>query len=138
MSTSNEEVKLEDLVQTYLTIRNERTIIKNQWEMKDKELESDMKSLEQALLAACNEINADSIRTGHGTVIRSMKETYVCNDWDHFKQFVVENNAVDLLQQRISQNNFKEFISLNSDCGLPPGISTLREVAVTVRKPTSK
>lgn len=132
------DMKLDDLVTTYLTIRNERNTLKNQWETKDSELKADLDQLEQAMLVACNEINADSIRTGSGTIIKSLKETYTCGDWDNFKQFVVENNALDLLQQRISQTNFKEFMTTRQDEGLPPGISTLREFAITVRKPTIK
>jgi len=132
------DMKLDDLVTTYLTIRNERNTLKNQWETKDSELKTDLDQLEQAMLVACNEINADSIRTGSGTIIKSLKETYTCGDWDNFKQFVVENNALDLLQQRISQTNFKEFMTTRQDDGLPPGISTLREFAITVRKPTIK
>jgi hypothetical protein len=132
------DVKLDDLVTTYLTIRTERNTLKNQWEIRDAELKADLEQLEQAMLVACNAINADSIRTGSGTIIKSLKETYTCGDWDNFKQFVVDNNALDLLQQRISQTNFKEFMSTRQDEGLPPGISTLREVSITVRKPTSK
>ena len=132
------DMKLDDLVTTYLTIRTERNTLKNQWEIRDAELKADLEQLEQAMLVACNAINADSIRTGSGTIIKSLKETYTCGDWDNFKQFVVDNNALDLLQQRISQTNFKEFMSTRQDEGLPPGISTLREVSITVRKPTSK
>lgn len=131
-------MKLDDLVTTYLTIRTERNTLKNQWEIRDAELKADLEQLEQAMLVACNAINADSIRTGSGTIIKSLKETYTCGDWDNFKQFVVENNALDLLQQRISQTNFKEFMSTRQEEGLPPGISAMREVSITVRKPTSK
>ena len=134
----SEDMKLDDLVTTYLTIRTERNTLKNQWEIRDSELKADLDELERAMLVACNEINADSIRTGSGTIIKSLKETYTCGDWDNFKQFVVDNNALDLLQQRISQTNFKEFMSTRQEDGLPPGISTLREFAITVRKPTSK
>jgi len=134
----SEDMKLDDLVTTYLTIRTERNTLKNQWEIRDAELKADLEQLEQAMLVACNAINADSIRTGSGTIIKSLKETYTCGDWDNFKQFVVENNALDLLQQRISQANFKEFMTTRQDEGLPPGISTLREFGITVRKPTSK
>ena len=132
------DMKLDDLVTTYLTIRTERNTLKNQWEIRDSELKADLEELERAMLIACNEINADSIRTGSGTIIKSLKETYTCGDWDNFKQFVVDNNALDLLQQRISQANFKEFMTTRQDEGLPPGISTLREFGITVRKPTSK
>ena len=132
------DVKLDDLVTTYLTIRTERNTLKNQWEIRDAELKADLEELERAMLQACNDINADSIRTGSGTIIKSLKETYTCGDWDNFKQFVVDNNALDLLQQRISQTNFKEFMSTRQEEGLPPGISTLREVSITVRKPSSR
>ena len=134
----SEDMKLDDLVTTYLTIRTERNTLKNQWEIRDAELKADLEQLEQAMLVACKAINADSIRTGSGTIIKSLKETYTCGDWDNFKQFVVENNALDLLQQRISQTNFKEFMSTRQEEGLPPGISAMREVSITVRKPTSK
>ena len=134
----SEAPKLDDLVTTYLTIKKERNTLKNQWEIRDAELKADLEELERAMLQACNDINADSIRTGSGTIIKSLKETYTCGDWDNFKQFVVDNNALDLLQQRISQTNFKEFMSTRQEEGLPPGISTLREVSITVRKPSSR
>lgn len=135
---SEEKLELDELVKIYLTIRKEREILSRQFEEKDAELEGDMKSLEQVMLAQCNEINADSIRTPNGTVIKSMKESFVCGDWDHFKEFIMENQAIELLQQRIHQTNFKEFMSNHEGEGLPPGISSMREVTITVRKPTAK
>jgi len=135
---SDEKVELDELVKTYLTIRKEREILSQQFEAKDAELKADMVSIEQVLLASCNDINADSIRTPNGTIIKSMKESYVCGDWDNFKQFILENQAVELLQQRIHQTNFKEFMSNHEGEGLPPGVSSMREVVVTVRKPTAK
>lgn len=132
------DVKLEELVQTYLTIRNERNTLKHAFEVKDDELKGDLEKLEQAMLSYCNDINADSIRTGSGTVIKSIKETFICNDWDNFKSYILDNQALDLLQQRISDSNLKEFLSTRQSEGLPPGISTMREVKVTVRKPSSR
>ena len=72
----SEAPKLDDLVTTYLTIRTERNTLKNQWEIRDAELKADLEELERAMLQACNDINADSIRTGSGTIIKSLKETY--------------------------------------------------------------
>ena len=83
-----------------------------------------------------NEIDADSIRTGSGTIIKTMKENFVCGDWDNFKEYVMNNDAIELLQQRIHQTNFKEFLSNRTDEGLPPGISTMREFQIVVRKPS--
>ena len=50
----------------------------------------------------------------------------------------MEHQAIELLQQRIHQANFKEFLSGREEEGLPPGISTMREFKVTVRKPSNK
>ena len=132
------EVKLDSLVETYLAIRNERDKLSREHDSKDKELSNDLAQIEQVLLNSCNEVGADSIRTGAGTVIKSTKENFVCGDWDNFKQYVMQHDAIELLQQRIHQTNFKEFLSGREDEGLPPGISSMREFKVTVRKPSNK
>ena len=128
-------MKLDNVVKTYLTIRDERDKLAREHEAKDKELANDLAELEQVLLNSCNEISADSIKTEVGTIIKSTKESFVCGDWDNFKQFVKDNDAIELLQQRIHQSNFKEFLSNREDEGLPPGISSMREFKITVRKP---
>ena len=132
------EIKLDSLVETYLAIRNERDKLSREHDLKDKELSNDLAQIEQVLLNSCNEVGADSIRTGAGTVIKSTKENFVCGDWDNFKQYVMQHDAIELLQQRIHQTNFKEFLSGREDEGLPPGISSMREFKVTVRKPSNK
>jgi hypothetical protein len=129
-------VRLEEIVKTYLTIRDERDRLTRQYEAKDKEFANDLAHLEHTLLSSCNDIGADSIRTDLGTIIKTTKENFVCGDWDNFKKFVIDNDAIELLQQRIHQTNFKEFISNREDEGLPPGISSMREFKIVVRKPT--
>ena len=131
------ELKLDDLVNVYLTIRNEREKLKASWEVQDGELEQDMKSLEQSMLTICNDTNASSIRTENGTVIRSLKERFTTNDWDNFKKFVLDNEAIDLLERRIHQGNFKEFMAEHQGEGLPPGVNVMREFTIVVRKPSN-
>ena len=131
-----EKLELSALVKTYLTIRNERSSLTSQWQAKDDELKAEQLAIEQVLLEQCNTLNANSIRTNAGTVIKSTKNTYVCGDWDNFKKYIIENNAIELLQQRISNPNFKEWMSTREAEGLPPGISTMQELTITVRKPT--
>jgi hypothetical protein len=127
---------LEELVKIYLTIRNERERIESDWKKHDDELMQEMKLLEQSMLTVCNETNASSIRTESGTVIRSLKERFTTNDWDNFKKFILEHQAVDLLERRIHQGNFKEFIAEHKDDGLPPGVNVMREFTIVVRKPS--
>jgi hypothetical protein len=131
------ELNLDELVKIYLTIRTEREKLKSYWEVKDGELEQEMKLLEQSMLTVCNDTNASSIRTESGTVIRSLKERFTTNDWDNFKKFVLDNEAIDLLERRIHQGNFKEFMAEHKDEGLPPGVNVMREFTVVVRKPSN-
>ena len=131
------ELNLDDLVKIYLTIRTEREKLKSGWEVEDGELEQEMKLLEQSMLTVCNDTNASSIRTESGTVIRSLKERFTTNDWDNFKKFVLDNQAIDLLERRIHQGNFKEFMAEHKDEGLPPGVNVMREFTIVVRKPSN-
>jgi hypothetical protein len=122
------------LVETYLTIRRKRENLKAEYESADAELKEDMTRLEQALLAVCNEANLNGFKTVHGTVTRTVKERYFCTDWDHFRKFVETEGSIDLLERRIHQRNFKEFMNGRESRGLPPGVNALREFDITVRK----
>ena len=131
------ELNLDELVKIYLTIRTEREKLKASWEVQDGELEQEMKLLEQSMLTVCNDTNASSIRTESGTVIRSLKERFTTNDWDNFKKFVLDNEAIDLLERRIHQGNFKEFMAEHQGEGLPPGVNVIKEFTIVVRKPSN-
>lgn len=122
------------LVETYLTIRRKRETLKADYESADSELKEDMTRLEQALLAICNETNVNGLKTTHGTVTRTVKDRFFCTDWDHFKKFVELEGSIDLLERRIHQRNFKEFMANRESGGLPPGVNALREYDITVRK----
>ena len=130
-------VDLEEIVSAYIAIRNERDRVAKEYEAKDEVLKEQLGQLEQQLLVVCNDVNANSINTPAGTVIKRLNERFFCSDWDNFRKFVKENDAVELLERRIHQGNFKQFMSEHSADGLPPGVNVMREFAITVRKPTN-
>lgn len=131
-------INMEELVKSYLTIRSERERIEADFKVRDRELKDDMTLLEQQILAGCNEMKADSIRTEHGTVIKSLKERFTCADRDNFNKFVLETGAVELFAAHLHQSNFKEFMTERKHEGLPPGVNVMREFSITVRKPTTR
>jgi hypothetical protein len=130
MNTNNTE----ELVAAYLAIRTQREMILREYEEKDKALLADMAKLEAALLDICNTVNADSIRTAHGTVMRKLNERFFCQDWENFYKFILDNEAPHLLERRISQGNFRQFLEETQHDGLPPGVNVTREYGVSVRK----
>ena len=129
---------VEELVKTYLTIRNEREKILREYEAKDEALKKDLQAVEQYLLGVCNDTNTDGFKTSAGTVTHKLNERFYCSDWDNFRDFVLEHKALELFERRIHQGNFKEFMAGHEQDGLPPGINVMREFSITVRKPTSK
>lgn len=131
------KTNLEELVKIYLDIRNERDRVLKEYESKDADLEKDMNEVEKMILAVCNEVNANSIKTTYGTVMRKLNERFFCSDWDNFHKFVLDNEAPQLLEKRIHQSNFKQFMSEHEGDGLPPGVNVMREYAISVRKSSS-
>ena len=127
----------EELVSDYLEIRKMREALKATYESEDEELKNAMDSIKEALLAICNENNQNGFKTTSGTVTRQVKERYFCTDWDNFRKFVESEGSIDLLERRIHQRNFKEFMSERSGDGLPPGVNALREFDIVVRKASS-
>lgn len=127
-------VNTEQLVEAFIAIRDRREKLLNEYEAADKALKAESAQIESALLDICNNVNADSIKTGHGTVMRKLNERFFCQDWENFYKFVLDNEAVQLLERRIHQGNFKEFMKEHEGDGLPPGVNVMREFGVTVRK----
>lgn len=127
----------EELVSDYLEIRKMRESLKANYEAEDEELKDAMESIKEALLAICNENNQNGFKTDSGTVTRQVKERYFCTDWDNFRKFVENEGSIDLLERRIHQRNFKEFMSERVGDGLPPGVNALREYDIVVRKASS-
>ena len=128
---------VEALVETYLTLRRERETLKAQYEAGDSELKKDMEGIEAALLDVCNKTNVNGLKTQYGSVTRQVKDRFFCTDWDNFKKFVEAEGSLDLLERRIHQRNFKEFMAERQGDGLPPGVNVLREFDIVVRKASS-
>jgi len=128
----------ESLVEAYLNIRTQREKLLREYESADAALKSDMTQLEAAMLDICNSINADSIKTSHGTVMRKLNERFFCQDWDGFYKYVLDNEAVQLLERRIHQGNFRQHLKDTEGDGLPPGVNVMREYGVAVRRSTKE
>jgi len=80
-------------------------------------------------------LGVSSVRTDQGTVVLSTKTRYNTQDWDSSKTFVLQHEAVDLLEKRIAQTNMSTFLEENPGL-VPPGLNSVSEYAISVRKPT--
>jgi hypothetical protein len=125
---------VEELVKVYIEIRNARDRLRNVYDTQDSALKEEISVLEAHLISVCNDTNTNGLKTTYGTVTRSVKERFYCTDWGNFKDFVEQQGSIDLLERRIHQKNFKDFLTERQGDGLPPGINVLREFDIVVRK----
>ena len=133
MEEVQERVPLDKLTALYIKIRDKRSANKKMFEAEDKDLEEQMQVLSQEMLDVCKDMNADSIRTPHGTIMRSIKSRYWTNDWDSIYSFIEETGAFGLLEKRIHQTNMKDFLAENPDL-CPKGLNVESEYTVVVRR----
>jgi hypothetical protein len=130
-------VDLGKLTTIYIKIRDKRADNKRIFEAEDNDLKEQMEVLEAQMLDVCKEMNADSIRTPHGTIIRSVKSRYWTNDWDSMYDFIEKEGAFGLLEKRLHQTNMKDFLIENPDL-LPAGLNVESSYSVVVRRSKEK
>ena len=133
----SEVISSDKLAEIYIKIRDKRAELKEKFEEQDNELKAQQDLLAEQMLALCHEQGADSIKTPHGTIIRSIKSKYWTNDWDSMYTFIEETGAFGLLEKRLHQTNMKDFLAENPDL-LPRGLNVENEYTVVVRRPKGK
>ena len=124
---------LDKLAAIYIKIRDAKDKLTADYKQHYADLEEQMSVLEVEMLETCKTMNADSIRTKAGTIIRSIKSRYWTNDWDSMYRFIKDNDAYGLLEKRLHQTHMKEFLSENPDL-LPMGLNVESEYTVVVRR----
>lgn len=133
MSATAQDISLEDLTKAYIKIREARAKLLKDYEAKDAGMKEQLDMIQSALLGFCKSSAIDSVKTKYGTVSRVIKERFWCTDWDSFKTFVKENDALELFEKRIHQTNMKQFMETNPEMR-PPGMNIDREFSIVVRK----
>ena len=132
----NEEViPLDKLARVYRKIYARVQELTQQYESEIEELKAKQDEIKTAMKDQMMALGTNSVRTPEGTIILSQKTRYYTDDWDSFKTFVVEHDALDLFEKRIAQKNMATFLEENPGV-VPAGLNSMSEYAVTVRKPT--
>ena len=135
MTNENDVIPLDKLAKVYRKIYARIQELTQEYESQLEELQAKQNEIKNAMKDQMMALGTDSVRTSGGTITLSNKTRYYTDDWDSFKQFVVEHDALDLFEKRIAQKNMSMFLEENPGV-VPAGLSSISEVAVTVRKPT--
>ena len=121
------------LVSVYIKIRDKKSELAAEFNEKEKELDAKLDKLKAELLEHCKETGVESVKTASGTFWRTQRKRFWTSDWEAMNRFIVDNEAVDLLEKRIHQGNMKQFLEENPDT-LPPGLNADSEYSITVRR----
>ena len=126
-------VPMDKLAKTYRRIKGKIQELTTAYETEVAALKEQLDVLSSTMKDQMLSSNVTSVRTTEGTIILSKTTRYSTNDWDAFKSFVVENDALDLFEKRIAQTNMANFLKENPD-KLPPGLNSNSEFNISVRK----
>jgi hypothetical protein len=128
---------LDGLVMEYRNLRDTIRDREAEHEEELAKLREQLDAISAKLLAVCKETGADSIKTPAGTVSRRVRSRYWTTDWQAMYNFILQNDAPYLLEQRIHNGNLKEFLDNNPD-KLPIGLQIDSKYVIQVRKPAAK
>lgn len=121
------------LVKVYIKIRDAKEIRRKEMEAEIAELETQLDAVEHELLEICKATGQDGGKTQFGSFTRSVKTRYWTSDWDSMYKFIREHDAPDLLERRIAQSNFSQFIRENPEL-MPAGVNIESKYSITVRR----
>lgn len=123
------------LVKAYVRIRDAKAKLTSDYDAEFERLDNLLKLVETELLEVCKATGQDGGKTANGTFTRTVKTRYWTSDWKSMYDFIKENNALELLEQRVAQGNMKTFLKENPD-KMPAGMNVDSRYSITVRRPT--
>lgn len=129
-------VPLDKLARVYRKMRARIQELTAAYETEVEALKAQQEAIAAAMKDQMLALGVKSVNTAEGTVILSTKTRYHTQDWDAFKQFVIEHDALDLFEKRIAQSNMATFLKENPNL-VPPGLNSNSEYSVSVRKPSN-
>jgi len=124
---ADQQLTTRELVAKMVEIREEKRIIKG----REKELNDEWRSLELELLIRLDDQGMEKASVPEGTA--SINETVLPQvvDWDAFYAYILENDALFLLQRRPAAAAYREL--LESDQTIP-GVEPYTQRAIGLRK----
>lgn len=124
------------LVQAYVRMRDAIKAADAERDAKVEAIQKQLDAVSKALLAILDKEGLDGVKSEYGHARKVVSHTYWVPDWDAFSQFVREHGDLDLLQRRLHQGNFADFMERNPD--LVPPVSSNNEVTIRVTRSKNK
>ncbi len=128
-----ETPSMDVLCKMYVRVRDKKRALTKEYEEQVAALDESLNTISAAMKDIMVATGTKSMKTDHGTAYITQKVRYYPMDWSAFGQWIVENNAIDLLEKRVAQTNMHTWIT-DHPTKTPPGLQADPELVVTVRK----
>ena len=132
---ATETVPIDRLVKIYRKIKEKIDSLTQEYDTQIETLKAQQDEIKFALKDMMKADGTTALKTTFGTVSLMTKTRYSTNDWDSFKRFIVEHDAVDLLEKRVAQTNMGQFLQENPGV-VPPGLNSMTEFEIRITKPS--
>jgi hypothetical protein len=127
-------ITIDQAIKAYIKIRDEIAAIEKAHKEHVSGLKKNLDKLESFMLQQTQEQNVTSFKTEYGTAFVQKKDSATVADWDALFGFVLENEAYDFLEKRVSKLAVRSHLEANKE--LPPGVNYSTSVEISVRSPS--
>lgn len=131
---SEEVIPIDRLTKIYRKIKAKIDQLTQEYDTQVEVLKASQDEIKFAIKDQMKALGVSSVKTEFGTVSMANKTRYSTQDWDSFKQFIVEHDVVDLLEKRIAQTNMAKFLEDNPGV-VPPGLNAFSDFEIRITKP---
>ncbi len=115
-------MKMDDLVETYIKIREKKSRLKADYDLKVSKFDEVQDKIEALLLQRFGEMGVDSIKTAAGTAYMQVRSSATLADWDVFREFLAQQEDPYMyVERRVSKTAVEQYKAANED--LPPGVN---------------
>jgi hypothetical protein len=126
-------MKLNELVEKYIAIRDKKAEMKKQLEEKLKPLDNAMEQIEAVLLKTFDQLGTESVKSGAGTAYVTTRTSATVADKEAFRAFIqADENNWAMADVRAAKAAIEQYAEEHQD--LPPGINWRQERVVNVRR----
>jgi hypothetical protein len=127
------EPPVETLVEVYLKIRNAKSRERKESELRQADLEKQMRTIELELMRRAKAVGVSGFTVnGVGTAYPKEEMKVSIGDDVAFINWVQKQGDLDFLQRRVAVRHLQDWLKLHPE-QVPPGLNLFRELRMQVR-----
>ena len=128
-------MNIDEVIDTYIKLREQKAQKKAEMDAVMRTFDEGMEKLEGWLKLQADKMGVTQFKSPSGTAFFKTDDYVNIANWEAFKDFVIKNQAYDMLEKRASKVSVRHYIDSNGS--VPPGLNYNTRLVLNVRKPTA-